>query len=563
VYAVELIVNICRNNPQIVLFLAMAVGYAVGKIKFFGISLGATTCTLLAALALGQMNVEVSPLLKTVSFALFMFAIGYRVGPQFFGALKKDGLNYLWISLIVCFAGLAAAIFLGKLMGFDQGTTAGLFAGSMTQSAAIGTAEGAIAQLPISEAQKTMLDTNVAVAYAITYIFGTAGTIVFLKMVPRMLRIDLKQEARKLEEKMNGGAAAADKPELFSWSRQLELRAYRIPANGTSAKTVRQLESLFPERVYVTRIKRNSEVIKVDPDTAIQANDLIALSGNARSLLAAPGLIGPEVDIADITEVMGEVLEVCILNKKVVGHTLGELSKNKLAHGIFLSKVTRQGHEIPITRDTEIHKCDVFQLIGVREDVERVVGYLGYPERPTNITDLVMVGLGIVLGTLMGLIVLHVGNLPITLGVGGGVLVSGLVFGWLRSVHPTFGQIPAGAQWLLSDLGLNLFIACVGVSAAVQAVQAFETTGLSVFLAGVVLSLLPIILGLLFGRYLLKMNIVLLLGAVAGARVITAALNTLQEDAESTAPALGYAVPYAFSNVLLTVFGSVIISVMT
>ena len=559
----ELIVNICRNNPQIVLFLAMAVGYAVGKIKFFGISLGATTCTLLAALALGQMNVEVSPLLKTVSFALFMFAIGYRVGPQFFGALKKDGLNYLWISLIVCFAGLAAAIFLGKLMGFDQGTTAGLFAGSMTQSAAIGTAEGAIAQLPISEAQKTLLDTNVAVAYAITYIFGTAGTIVFLKMVPRMLRIDLKQEARKLEEKMNGGAAAADKPELFSWSRQLELRAYRIPANGTSAKTVRQMESLFPERVYVTRIKRNSEVIKVDPDTAIQANDLIALSGNARSLLAAPGLIGPEVDIADITEVMGEVLEVCILNKKVVGHTLGELSKNKLAHGIFLSKVTRQGHEIPITRDTEIHKCDVFQLIGVREDVERVVGYLGYPERPTNITDLVMVGLGIVLGTLMGLLVLHVGNLPITLGVGGGVLVSGLVFGWLRSVHPTFGQIPAGAQWLLSDLGLNLFIACVGVSAAVQAVQAFETTGLSVFLAGVVLSLLPIILGLLFGRYLLKMNIVLLLGAVAGARVITAALNTLQEDAESTAPALGYAVPYAFSNVLLTVFGSVIISIMT
>jgi len=560
---VELIVNICRNNPQIVLFLAMAIGYAVGKIKFFGISLGATTCTLLAALALGQMNVEVSPLLKTVSFALFMFAIGYRVGPQFFGALKKDGLNYLWISLIVCFAGLAAAIFLGKLMGFDQGTTAGLFAGSMTQSAAIGTAEGAIAQLPISEGQKTLLDTNVAVAYAITYIFGTAGTIVFLKMVPRMLRIDLKQEARKLEEKMNGGAAAADKPELFSWSRQLELRAYRIPANGTSAKTVRQLEALFPERVYVTRIKRSSELIKVDPDTVIQANDLIALSGTAKSLLAAPGLIGPEVDIADITEVMGEVLEVCILNKKVVGHTLGELSKNKLAHGIFLSKVTRQGHEIPITRDTEIHKCDVFQLIGVREDVERVVNYLGYPERPTNITDLVMVGLGIVLGTLLGLIVLHVGNLPITLGVGGGVLVSGLVFGWLRSVHPTFGQIPGGAQWLLSDLGLNLFIACVGVSAAVQAVQAFETTGLSVFLAGVVLSLLPIILGLLFGRYLLKMNIVLLLGAVAGARVITAALNTLQEDAESTAPAIGYAVPYAFSNVLLTVFGSVIISVMT
>ncbi|MDD5399114.1 MAG: aspartate-alanine antiporter, partial [Dehalococcoidia bacterium] len=418
-------------------------------------------------------------------------------------------------------------------------------------------------QLPISEAQKTVLDSNVAVGYAITYIFGTAGTIVFLKMVPRMLNINLKQEAAKLEEQMSGGAAAAEKPEMFSWSKQLELRAYRASISSIDGKTVSQIEALFSERVCLTRIKRGNNPVTVEPDTIVKANDTVVLSGGSRSMLSAPDLIGPEIDMTSVMDVVGEVLEVCVLNKAVVGRTLGELSKNKLAHGIFLSKVTRQGHEIPITRDTEVHKCDVFSLIGVREDIERVVGYLGYPERPTNITDLVMLGLGIVLGTLLGLVVIHVGKLPITLGVGGGVLVSGLVFGWLRSVHPTFGQIQGGAQWLLSDLGLNLFIACVGVSAAVQAVQAFETTGLSVFLAGAVLSLVPIILGLIVGRYLLKMNIVLLMGAVCGARVITAALNTLQEDADSTTPALGFAVPYAVSNVILTVWGSVIISVMT
>ncbi|MFA5065223.1 MAG: aspartate-alanine antiporter [Dehalococcoidia bacterium] len=559
----EFVVNICRNNPQIILFLALAVGYALGKVKFFGISLGATTCTLLAALVLGQINVDVSPLLKTVCFALFMFAIGYRVGPQFFGALRKGGLDYLWISLVVCFSGLAFAILLGKMMDFDQGTTAGMFAGSMTQSAAIGTAEDAIAQLPISDAQKSVLDSNVAVGYAITYIFGTAGTIVFLKMIPGMLRINLKQEAARLEEQMSGGAAAAEKPELFSWSKQLELRAYRATASGVAGRAVSQIEALFSDRVCLTRIKRGNNPVTVEPDTIVKANDTVVLSGGSRSMLSAPDLIGPEIDMTSVMDVVGEVLDVCVLNKAVVGRTLGELSKNKLAHGIFLSKVTRQGHEIPITRDTEVHKCDVFSLIGVREDIERVVGYLGYPERPTNITDLVMLGLGIVLGTLLGLVVIHVGKLPITLGVGGGVLVSGLVFGWLRSVHPTFGQIQGGAQWLLSDLGLNLFIACVGVSAAVQAVQAFETTGLSVFLAGAVLSLVPIILGLIVGRYLLKMNIVLLMGAVCGARVITAALNTLQEDADSTTPALGFAVPYAVSNVILTVWGSVIISVMT
>jgi putative transport protein len=245
-----------------------------------------------------------------------------------------------------------------------------------------------------------------------------------------------------------------------------------------------------------------------------------------------------------------------------VGRTLGELSQNKQAHGVFLRRITRQGREIPITRDTVVHKCDVFQVIGARGDIERVIKLLGYPERPTAITDLVMVGLGITLGTLVGLIVVHVGELPITLGVGGGVLVAGLVFGWLRSIHPTFGQVPSGGQWLLTDLGLNLFIACVGLSAAVQAIQAFQTTGLTLFLAGIVLSLLPMIAALIFGRRVLKMNPVLLLGAVAGARVITAALNSLEEEAESTLPSIGYAAPYAFGNVLLTIWGSVIVNVM-
>jgi putative transport protein len=552
----------CRNNPQILIFLALAIGYAAGKLKFRGFSLGPTTCTLLAALVLGQMNVQVPALLKTVAFALFMFGIGYKVGPQFFGALRREGLHYIYISLVTAFVALGVAILLGKLLHFDQGTTAGFFAGSVTQSAAIGTAEGAISQLPISDAQKATLDTNVAVGYAITYIFGTAGTIIFLKMVPGFWRINLKEEARKLEARMSGGAVSVEKPELFSWSAQLELRAYQASSKNVIGKTVAELEALFPDRVAVNKVKRSNVEIDVEPDMIIQAGDIIVVSGRCKQFVKAPELIGPEVDIGTVTDMVGEVMDICVLNRDIVGKTLGELSKNKEAHGIFLRRITRQGREIPITRGTVVHKCDVLQVIGARGDIERVIKLLGYPERPTAITDLVMVGLGITLGTLVGLIVVHVGKLPITLGVGGGVLVLGLVFGWLRSVHPTFGQIPSGGQWLLTDLGLNLFIACVGLSAAVQAVQAFQTTGLSVFLAGIALSLVPMIAALAFGRRVLKMNVVLLLGAVAGARVITAALNSLEEDAESTMPSIGYAAPYAFGNVLLTIWGSVIVNVM-
>jgi len=198
------IVTVCRTYPQIVIFLALALGYFIGRIKIRGFNLGATTGCLLAALVLGQIGVEVPGLLKTVGFALFIFAIGYKVGPQFFGGLQKEGLHYLWISLVVAVTGLITAICLGKIFGFDQGTTAGLLGGAMTQSAVIGTAEGAIKHLAISVAEKATLESNLAVAYAITYVFGTAGLIVFFKLLPGLLRIDLKSQAKKLEQEMSG-----------------------------------------------------------------------------------------------------------------------------------------------------------------------------------------------------------------------------------------------------------------------------------------------------------------------------------------------------------------------
>jgi putative transport protein len=200
-------------------------------------------------------------------------------------------------------------------------------------------------------------------------------------------------------------------------------------------------------------------------------------------------------------------------------------------------------------------------VAGGRKEVEAFIKYLGYAERSTSTTDLIMVGAGCVVGTLIGLITVPVFGIPITLGVGGGVLVAGLVCGWLRAVHPTFGQIPSGAQWIFTDLGLNLFIASVGLTAGPKAVHALQTTGGAVFIAGAILSLMPMIIGLIFGRVVLRLEPVLLFGALTGAGTVTPALNALKEEANSSAPALGYAVPYAFGNVILTVWGTVLVHV--
>jgi putative transport protein len=558
------ITDIMRANPEIVLFLALAIGYFVGKrLKIFGFSLGSTASILLAAIVIGQVGITVPPLVKNIAFALFIFTVGYKVGPQFFGSLKKQGMNYLWLTLAVAITALATTILIGKMAHLDKGTTAGMFAGSMTTSAALGTSGDAIKHLVISTEVKNTLDSNMAVAYAITYIFGTAGTIVLIKIAPTLLKIDLKTEAKNLEEKMGGSSSDdEDSQGEFSWTSRLDMRAYTALNGAIIGKTISQVEALFPARAVIDKIKRGAQVIESTPEIIISREDILLVLGPTANLVNAAELIGPEVDRAVVIDVAGEIMDVCVLNKDFAGKTLGELGKLKLAHGIFLRKATRQGHELPIMPGTVIHKCDILQLVGAKDGVEKAVSFLGYAERPTTVTDLVTVAVGCILGTLLGLIVVPVFGIPVTLGTGGGVLVAGLLCGWLRSMHPTFGQIPGGAQWILGDLGLNLFVACVGASAGPQALSAIKTTGLSVFLGGIVITTLPIVVLLFLGLKILKMNPILLLGAGTGSHNCTASLNAIIEASGSPLAVLGYAAPYAFANVLLTVWGTLIVSMM-
>jgi len=557
------IANMMRANPAIVLFLALAIGYFAGKrVKIFGFTLGSTASILLAAIVVGQVGITIPPLVKNISFALFIFTVGYKVGPQFFGALKKEGKNYLLLTIAVAVTALATTLLVGKVMHLDKGTAAGMFAGSMTTSAALGTGDGAIKQLDVSAKEKKKYDSNMAVAYAITYIFGTAGTIILLKLAPVLLKINLKDEARKLEEKMGGSKSGEGGQGIFSWTQPLDMRAYTALNGAVIGKSVSQIEALFPTRVAIDKIKRNGQAIECSPETLVSREDALLVMGSTANLVHADDLIGPEVDRANVMDVTGESMDVCVLNKNVAGKTLGELGESKIAHGIYLRKATRQGHDLPVTANTVIHKCDILRIIGAKDDVERAVKVLGYAERPTNMTDLATVAAGCIVGTLIGLIVVPVFGIPITLGTGGGILVAGLLCGWLRSVHPTFGRIPGGAQWIMGDLGLNLFVACVGISAGPQALEALKTTGLPVFLGGIIITTLPIIVILFLGLKILKMNPVLLFGAATGAHNCTASLNVIMEVSESPLPVLGYAAPYAFANVLLTVWGTIIVNIM-
>ncbi len=559
VFMEKIVIDFLQTHTEVTLFLALAIGYLIGKIKNFNFNLGATASVLIVALILGQVGVTISPPLQAVSFSLFIFCIGYKVGPEFFSGFKQGGIKYIWLSIFIALTALFTAVGISEIMGFDPGTAAGLLGGAMTQSSIIGTADSAIYSLPIDSALQDKYVGNIAIAYAITYLFGTAGMVVFYKLAPKMMRVNLKEEAKKLMESMSGAGSASEDSGILSWNKRVNLIIVKVTNAKVIGKSIKSLEKEFENKIVVHAIKRSQKIQMLDPNEKLQKGDLISIMCKYRAIEKILAHVGEEVNDDSMADVKGDVIKVCVLNKKMIGKKLKEINKYFPNLLCFIRKLTRQNHEIPLTENTIIHKCDVIEISGPVDEVKELSGFIGYVEKSMAVTDLVVLGFGCVAGILIGLLSVNIFSIPISLGTGGGVLVAGLFCGWLRSVHGTFGQIPSGAQWLMTDLGLNMFIACVGLTAGPEALKAIQQSGLQVLLAGMIVSLTPAILGLLFGRYILKLNPVLLFGAMVGAGTITAALNSIKEEAGSSMPALGYTVPYAFGNVLLTVVGALIV----
>ncbi len=555
-----------QHNPSLLLFAALSAGYALGKVKFGTFSLGSTAGVLLVAIVTGALVLKNTQydlgLIKTISFGFFIFTIGYRVGPDFVSGLKRGGMKYVITSVFFCITALIAAVLLAKVFGLNRGYGGGLLGGALTQSSVIGTADGAIRHITSQEVTSNLnLKSDVAVAYAVTYIFGTAGLIILLKVLGKLWKFNLPAEAKKAEAEL-GSVDVDDSIEAFHWSNLVIPRAYRVERQEAVGSTVAELKSKFPEYVAINMLKRDNRIVEnITEDMILKKGDIVVLTGYRRRIYIANSTIGPEVDDKYVKSMLGEILSICMTSKKLNGKTFNEIFSN-YGHGCYIKGVYRQGHELPLGPNLKIYKGDVIRTIGSRPDVENLVKAIGYPERKSVITDMVSVGIGLIAGTLLGLLAINIGGIPVTLGMGGGVLVSGIFFGWLRSTKPTWGSIPVSTQWIFTNLGLNLFIACVGISAGPRAVAALQQAGINIFLAGACLTVIPHVLTWLFGLYVLKLNPVLLLGAMTGAGTCTAAMNSVKEDADSSIPVIGYTVPYAIGNVLLTVWGALIVSVL-
>ena len=555
------VAELLRDHPEVALFAALSVGFFLGKQKVGTFSLGTCAGVLLAGVVIGQLRIPIPAALKTVSFSLFIFVVGYRVGPQFFRGLNGDGLRLAALALILAVTGLLTAYAAAVLLGYDKGTAAGLLAGSLTQSAILGSAGDAIARLDGGPEEKRQLGENVAVAYAVSYLFGTAGVAWFLSRVgPRLLGVDLA--AACATPARGGNADGEDEPGETPASGPFLIRAFRVLGPPWAGVTVGEIEAAHGGRLLIERVRRRGELRDADTDTLIQPGDTLAVAGDHGELFPLLRAGGEEADDPELLAFPLETLPVVVTSKAADGKTLEELLR-AYGRGVSIARLTRSGREMPLNPGRHAHRGDTLHLVGPKRHVERAARALGYADRPGPGVDTVYVALGIALGALIGVPALSLGGISVGLGAAGGILLAGLIFGWLRSRSPTFGRFPVPAMWVFEVLGLHLFLAAVGISSGPTFVAGLAERGAGLLVAGVAVSLVPHAVTLLVGRRLFpSLHPGVLLGACAGAGVSSAALEALEEAAGSKVPALGYNVPYAVGNTLLTLAGPLLVALV-
>ena len=555
---IEWVVTALRGNPEVALFLAIGVGFWIGSWKFGSFSLGGVTGSLVAALVIGQLKVDIPDAVKTVLFMLFLFGTGYSVGPQFFRSLKGDGLSSLAFTIVHCAAGLGTAYLMARLLGLDLGLSAGLLSGGLTQSAAIGTAAETIMELPLPEAERQLLASHIAVADALTYLFGVVGPIWFLtSFLPRVMGIDLKAEAAALESKLGIKRAA---PNVLSAYQRFVFRAHRVEGPEYIGKRAADMEVVGNEgRMFIERLRRGDRIVPIHPDTIIERGDILVLYGRRETVLDIGPRLGPEVDDPELLDFPIKVARVIVTNREIAGRSFNELASWPPGRGVGVRSVVRGGKDIPVSPATVLDVGDEVELIGPQPTVDRVALGIGQIEIPTTSTNLMLVGICIVIGAFIGLPYLMVGSMKLSLTTSVGVLLAGLFFGWLYSVKPSFAKIPDASVGLMTQLGLAGFVAVVGLHAGPIFVEAVRDAGPRLLLGGVVVTIFPMLVAYGFGRYVLRMSPILLIGALAGGQTLTPALAAIQDKADSQTPVLGYTVPYALANILLTMWGAFIV----
>ena len=602
-------------NPYILLFAVVAGAVIVGRFTIKGYGLGMVAAAIVVGAAVSAwastmgVKMSIDSFTKSMFYYLFMYGVGLRVGPSFMNSLKGDGLKFTALAVICSALGLLGAAGFAVLWDLPAGAAGGILAGSMTMSAAIGSAEEAVRQgafpLPAGETFE-QVSGMIALSYGLTYIWGTVGIILVCKYLPRWWGIDTKAEAKKYEEA--NGVPNVDDAGLTGF-RPLSVRAYRLTNDTVTGWTVKQFIQKYPQYKMlnvlrpapamrmpvvesapafafadepqlaaagvagVTRLhdvappglwhrdrapppETTYEKLGARDEITLRQGDIITLGGRLEELAANVRLIGPEVADQGALAVPVDAAEILVTNKAVEGKELGEFRNSEFVGQIAIHHVERGGVPIPLGLNTRLQRFDVIFVAGIKSGIDKFACALGRIARPSSSTDLLTLAVGMVLGLLVGQVEFPLGGAKVGLGNAGGLLVSGLIVSSIASRLRFFGNTPNAARNILEDLGLIVFIAIVGINAGAGLVSQLPgDVAVKILVAGFIVCSVPPVLVWAIGYHVMKINPAILMGGVAGARSHSGPAREAAKEIGSSVPWIGFPVGYAVSGVLLTVFG--------
>jgi putative transport protein len=552
--------GLLSDRPELAIFAALIVGYAIGAIKVGPFQLGGVAGTLIAALVIGQVGVSIDPSLQRFMFTLFIYALGFSVAPQFFASV--DRTTWTWgllvgVEIVLIIVVVFVATWLFKL---DVGTASGLLAGSATESAMVGTASEAIGRLGLAADATKAQQANVATAYALSYIFSLITIVLFASQAaPKLLGMDLRAEARRVMAKLGGADQNLDADQTHSFP-SLVSRGFRVAAGA--GKSIAALEAELGDKATIEGVRRGDASMPAVGTCLLAAGDEVAVAGPRAILADAARIFGAELaapaDVDFIVETRDVVLTRRAMHRTDVG-AIEEFLRASRCRGVYLAGIKRMERTLPPLNGFKVRTGDVLRLFGKPEDVARAARLLGEAEVPNDVTDFVYLGRGLVLGILIGLVTVPLAGVPLSLG-SAGALLSGLGFGWLRSRRPTFGRFPPAASQILKDLGLSVYIGSIGLTSATGVVALLKARGWELPVSAIFVSLVPTVASLYIGRYLLHMEPAILCGAIAGQQASTPAIKATEAAAGNSVPVVGYTVTYAIANVLLPLLGPLFVA---
>ncbi len=554
------------NMPLLALFITIALGYVVGKFKIKNFVLGGIAGSLLIGVLVGQLDIKLPEIVGSVFFALFIYAVGYQGGPQFFRSLRKDTAIQLISAVITCLLGLGCVLLAAWYFHLDRGTAAGLAAGGLTQSAMIGTASDAISKLSLSTDAIHTMQSNVAVGYAVTYIFGSFGPILLLAAVfPAIMRWNLRAEAKKLAQIDTQGEPALEPGQFFAISDTIT-RVYLVSRN--SPLVGQPLDFLTGQDSFlaIESLIRDGKSFPLAEIQTVEASDLIAITGDRAAMIQFEPKVGTEIARPENLHLVEEARKFILSNPNYHDKTVQSVIREIEAQhkfGVYVTEIHRLGEPIAPSPTTKLKRGDEIVLVGKTQNLDIVEPELGYRIPANHVTDFIFFGLGMSLGYVLGMISFSIFGVSVTLGAGVGCLFSGLIFGWLRSTHPRYAALPTGASNFLRDFGLAAFVAAIGITAGPEAIKTIKQYGLELFFLGVGVTLIPQILSFFISYYFLKIkNPIVLLATIAGGRSANPGFAALLEKAGNSTPVVPFTATYAVANILLTLWGPIVVGLI-